>query len=575
MSTSVSPASGGSPRRATLAAGLTAALALAALAPAVAQPSTRTLPDGPFRSIDGTGNNLAHPTWGAAGGQLLRRMSAGYGDGVSTMGGASRPSPRAISNAVVAQPNVPGQLGISNFIWMWGQFIDHDLDLTPTSATNTAPFCVETANVPVPQGDPVFDPLGTGTSTIHFCRSVFDPATGTTAANPRQQVTVITSFLDASNVYGSDPVRAAWLRKNDGSGELKSSLGGNGEVLLPHNTDGLPNGGDPRPSLFVAGDERANENNALTSMHTLFLREHNYWARKIRAETKRPLSDDDIYYRARAIVGAELQAITYNQFLPALIGPHAIPPYRGYRPDVHPGIETMFSTASYRVGHTFLSHFLNRLGPDLKPIPQGPITLQDAFFNPTPVQQLGVDVYLRGAAHEMANRFDCFIVDDVRNFLINDPMPGAFDLASLNIQRGRDDGLPSYNAARVGFGLPPTPSFAAVNPDDPQVAQRLASVYASVDDIDPWIGGICEKPAPGALVGHLVKAVVADQFTRSRDGDRFFYANVFPPQWVEYFDHLSLSDVIERNTSIDSHQIQPNPFLLDEHGHGDDRGHGR
>jgi len=550
-------------RRSALAAVLAAALALAAFAPAGAQPSTHTLPCGPFRSIDGTGNNLAHPAWGAAGGQLLRRMTAAYGDGISTMGGDGRPSPRAISNAVVAQPNVPGQAGISNFIWMWGQFIDHDLDLTPTSATSVAPFCVETANVSVPQGDPVFDPLGTGTSTIHFCRSVFDPATGTAAANPRQQVTVITSFIDASNVYGSDPVRAAWLRKNDGSGELKTSVGANGEVLLPHNTDGLPNGGDPRPSLFIAGDERANENNALTSMHTLFLREHNYWARKIRAEAKTPLSDDDIYFRARAIVGAELQAITYNQFLPTLLGPNAIPPYRGYRADVNPGIETMFSTASYRVGHTFLSHFLNRLGPDLKPIPQGPITLQEAFFNPAPVQQLGVDVYLRGAAHEQANRFDCFLVDDVRNFLINDPMPGAFDLASLNIQRGRDAGLPAYNAARAGFGLAPTPSFAAVNPDDPQVAARLSSVYASVNDIDPWIGGICEKPVGGGLVGELVRTVVGDQFTRSRDGDRFYYGNIYPPEWVNYFDHLSLADVIERNTSIDKHQIQANPFLLD------------
>jgi peroxidase len=561
------------PRSVALAATLTAALALASGAPALAQPSVHTLPNGPFRSIDGTGNNLAHPTWGAAGGDLLRRLPVGYGDAISTLGGAARPSARAISNAVVAQPNVPGQRGISNYIWIWGQFIDHDLDLTPTSSIAVAPFCGEVANVPVPLADPIFDPLHTGTSVIHFCRSVFDPATGTTAANPRQQTTVITSFIDASNVYGSDPVRAAALRKNDGSGELKTSVSDDGEVLLPHNTDGLPNGGDPRPTLFVAGDQRANENNALTAIHTLFLREHNYWARQIRAEAKGRMSDDDVYNRARAIVGAELQAITYNQFLPALLGPRAIPPYRGYRPDVNPGIETMFSTASYRFGHSMLSHFLNRLGHDLRPLPQGPITLQDAFFDPTPVQQLGVDVLLRGAAHQQANRNDCFLVDDVRNFLINDPMAGAFDLASLNIQRGRDNGLPSYNASRVGFGLAPKASFAEINPSDPLVAQRLSSVYASINDVDPWLGGICEQQVRGGIVGELVKTVLADQFTRTRDGDRFYYENIYPPQWVNYFNHLSLSDVIERNTSIDKHEIQDNPFLLGDHDHDHDHEH--
>jgi len=549
-----------------------AALAVAALSAAEA-PSVHTLPDGPFRSIDGTGNNHDHPNWGAVGGQLLRRIPAAYGDGGQTMVGADRPSPRVISNAVVAQQSAPGQPNISNFIWMWGQFIDHDLDLTPSSAIAVPPFCGEVANVSVPAGDPIFDPHNTGSAVIDFCRSVFDPATGTSVTNPRQQITVITSFIDASNVYGSSPARAAWLRKNDGSGELKTSIGDNGEVLLPHNTDGLPNGGDPRPTLFIAGDERANENNALTSMHTLFVREHNYWARKIRESAHGTMSDDDIYLRARAIVGAELQAITYNEFLPALLGPHAIPPYTGYHPNVNPGIETMFSTASYRFGHTLLSHFLNRLGSDLKPIPQGPITLQEAFFNPAPVQQLGVDVYLRGAAHEQANRYDCFIVDDVRNFLINDPMPGAFDLASLNMQRGRDNGLPGYNVARLGFGLTPKSGFGAINPTSPSVAASLSSVYTSVDDVDPWLGGICEKPVPGAIVGELVKTVVADQFTRSRDGDRFYFGNIYPPQWVNYFNHLSLSDVIRRSTSISKQQIQSNPFLLDggdDHHHGED-----
>ena len=60
----------------------------------------------------------------------------------------------------------------------------------------------------------------------------------------------ITSYIDASNVYGSDDVRAAALRQNDGSGKLKTSHGN----MLPFNVDGLPNAGGPDPTLFLAGD---------------------------------------------------------------------------------------------------------------------------------------------------------------------------------------------------------------------------------------------------------------------------------------------------------------------------------
>src|SRR4029077_7549777 len=195
----------------------------------------------------------------------------------------------------------------------------------------------------------------------------------------------------------------------------------------------------------------------------------------------------------------------------------------------------IFSTASYRMGHTLLTHILNRLGPDLKPIPGGDLTLQKAFFNPNMGRATGgIEPFLRGAAHQHCNAFDSFIVDDVRNFLINDPLPGAFDLPSLNIQRGRDNGLPGYNELRVDYGLAPKADIAAVNPD-PEITRRLSKAYTDVNDIDPWGGGISGPPFPGAVVGELVRAVIADQFTRSRDGDRFFYLNTFPQNWKNYF----------------------------------------
>jgi len=523
-------------------------------------PNTRTLPKGPFRAIDGTGNNAAHPTWGAAPTLLVQNVPMAYGDGISKMGGEGRLGPRVISNIVVAQPNVPPHAYASNYLWMWGQFMDHDLDLTPSSSISTAPFCSEVADIPVPAGDPTFDPNNTGTAVISFCRNVFDPTTGTDAHHQRAQTNVITSFIDASNVYGSDPVRAKDLRKLDGSGELRTVDGPGHEEYLPHNVNDLPNP-IPGKDRHICGDPRCEENTNLFSMHTTWMREHNYWARKIRAESNRPLTDEEIYQRARMIVGAEIEAITYNEFLPVLLGPGAIPPYTGYKPDVNPGISTVFSTASYRMGHTLLTHVLMRLDSNLHPIPGGDLTLQQAFFNPQKVfSSGGIEPFLRGAAHQHANAYDPFIVDDVRNFLVNDPMAGHFDLASLNIQRGRDHGLPDYNSLRVAYGLAPKADIAAVNPD-PEITRRLSAAYTRVNDIDPWVGGLAEPPFPGAVVGELVRTVIAEQFTRSRDGDRLFYLNTFPASWKSYFNNLHFSDVILRNTTIGKKEIQQNVFL--------------
>ncbi len=71
--------------------------------------------------------------------------------------------------------------------------------------------------------------------------------------------------------------------------------------------------------MFLAGDIRANEQVGLTSVHTLFMREHNRLADLIKAVDP-GLSDEDIYQKARKIVGAQMQIITYNEFLPALLG---------------------------------------------------------------------------------------------------------------------------------------------------------------------------------------------------------------------------------------------------------------
>ena len=499
-----------------------------------------------FRTLDGTENNLAKPTWGSAGIALLRVTTLDYGDGVGSPAGFDRASAREISNAVAVQDEaVPNRKRASDFLWQWGQFLDHDIDLT-VPATPAEPF-----DIPVPTGDPFFDPLETGTAVILLDRSSF-----TTVAGIRQQLNDITSYIDASNVYGSNPVRARELRTLDSTGRLKTSPG----RLLPFNVHGFPNMPDANdPAFFLAGDVRANEHVGLTAVHTLFVREHNRWTWLFR-HLFPALSGEEIYQRARAIVGAEMQAITYNEFLPVLLGPDALAPYTGYNPEVNASITNIFSTAAYRFGHSLLSPVLLRLRRNGQPIPAGNLALKDAFFNPDEILNQGIEPLLRGLASQVAQDVNTLLIDDVRNFLFGPPGTGGFDLAALNIQRGRDHGLPGYNQVRIDFGLPPAASMADIS-SDLEVQANLASVYDSVAEIDIWVGGLAEDHVPGALVGETFFTILKDQFERLRDGDRFWYERSLPPFWQQVVERRTLARIIRQNTRI-GRELQHNVFIV-------------
>lgn len=508
---------------------------------------------GEFRTIDGTGNNLLNPKFGSAETQLLRMADTDYSDGVSEPGGPSRKSAREISNIIAAQTeSIPNSAGASDWVWQWGQFLDHDIDLT------TAAVPKEARPIAVPAGDAFFDPYFTGDKTINFNRSIFDVNSGTNRGNPRQQLNMITSFIDASNVYGSDELRANTLRTNDGTGKLKTSSGGQ---FPPPNTAGLPNAGGLDPSLYLAGDVRANEQIALTATHTLFLREHNGLCDTIR-KAQPGLTGEEIYQRARKIVGAQMQVITYNEFLPIILGPNSIPPYEGYDPRVNPSVANEFSTAAYRFGHSLLSPTLlrvNRSGNE-----KVSTSLKDAFFNPKLIHKGGgIESLLLGLAMQQAQEMDNQLVDGVRNFLFGDPGDGGFDLASLNIQRGRDHGLVDYNTARRAYGLKQVRRFSDIT-SNPNIQAALAEAYGSIGDMDLWVAGLAEDHLPGALIGETFHAILVDQFTRLRDGDRFWYQNdsFFTAAQLAEIENTTLADVMRRNTRLED-EIPDNVFLVE------------
>ena len=455
-----------------------------------------------------------------AAGQPLRRLfPSGYADGRSAPAGQDRPGAREISNAVVASTgDKENKAGATDLFWVWGQFLDHDLDLTKSG--NGA------FDIPVPEGDPSFDAQGSGDRTLHFTRSQ-----GTdNALGARQQVNDITALIDASNVYGSDPAKTAELRSFEG-GRMIVSEGD----YMPMGTRGF----------FEAGDERANENIGLTAMHTLFVREHNRVADVLAADNP-GMSDEQIFTEARRWVTAQLQAVTMNEFLPVLLGPQAGGAYGGHQEGLDAQISNAFSGAAFRFGHTMVSDDLTLRDAGGN---ETSVALRDVFFRPDTFAAVGPDAIFRGLSSNVAQAVDPEIVDSLRSFVMEGPTSPRLDLAALNIQRGRDHGLPSLNDARAGLGMPPVTSF-----DDPAfregVGARLAQVYDNPDQIDLWVGLLAEAPQGEGLVGPTQQAILADQFNRLRAGDPDWYENTFTPEQIAQLNNNRLSDIIERNTGV-------------------------
>ncbi len=511
-----------------------------------------------IRSYDGTGNNTNNVQWGSTFSHLQRLGQANYSDGIASMIFTDRDGPREISNAILTQEageQILNPHGTSDFSWQWGQFIDHDIDLTDGSAD-------EPQNIAVPTGDRYFDPNGTGTVVIPFNRALYSPDTGFSSSNPREQENEITSWIDGSMVYGSSEERATALRVGPNSPFMKTSPGN----LLPFNVDQLTNANGPTAnaaSLFLAGDVRVNEQVGLTAMHTLFVREHNRLARLL-ADADPNASAENIFQAARRLVVAEIQIITYEEHLPALIGRNAIPPYSGYDSTVNPTIYNEFSAGAYRLGHSMVSEQLLRLNADGTSIAEGPLSLEQAFFNAPSLinSENDIDPILRGLASQTHQLIDVRVIHPLRNLLFGRPGAGGLDLTALNIQRGRDHGLPSYADMRIAMGLTPVTSFADITNDN-RLQQSLQDAYGDVSKVDLWVGGLAETPLenPGAQLGELFHAIIVKQFTELRDGDRFWYENQLSDAELALIEDVSLATVIRNNTDI-GNELQDDVFYV-------------
>ena len=504
-------------------------------------------------SHNGENVNPDNPNFGKTHIPLIRISPNDYSDNIQSINNEELPNPREISNKICSSDNPPkDKKGLSDINWIWGQFISHDTAFTPTQERNIEQYEAERIIIQSPEDDKFFKP---NSLIMSIFRSIYDKNTGTDPTNPREQLNVITAWMDGGLIYGSNKERADWLRTFE-NGQMKISQHENGD-LLPLADLETPESQDTRGlEAFIAGDTRSNEHIALMSMHILFLREHNRLAAELH-EDNQDWSDEDLYQTARKINTAQVQIVTYNEYLPSL--GIILDEYAGYDPSVNPSITNEFSVTAFRMGHSQNGKWLLRLDEQRQEISAGNIEVKDGFFNPTIIsQEGGIDPILRGAAFNVQDEVDTIFDDSVRNFMFGVPGEGGLDLCAIDIIRARDHGIPDYNTVRESLGLEKVTDWPDITSNS-ELQLKLKSTYGNVDNIDLIIGTLAEDHYNGSSVGETMYHIIKDQFERIRDGDPNFYLN---DELLISYDDVVLSKIIKRNTQIE--KIQYNVFIAEK-----------
>ena len=481
------------------------------------RPAPRCRRRAVHRNIDGSCNNLKKPLWGSANIRMRRFLAADYGDNTSSpfTGASGRlPLARVVSTSFHPDEDIPSQV-ITNMVTQMGQFLDHDITLTPETELHDCchhPHQPECFPLSVPSDDQFYSSLSPAKTCLEFTRST---AFCEEPTSTREQMNAITAFVDASNVYSAEEETSRLLRSFE-AGRLKVKTSSEEELLPEVN------------GVLMAGDERALDMPGLASMHTLWLREHNRLAGQI--NSFRPgWTDERIFQAARRILIAEMQNIVYGEYLPVVLGKDAMRKYRvelprfdfqwsRYDSSVDPSIHNSFATAAYRFGHSLIQGLIKMLSPTTL-IEEDQFQLRDHFFNPEKYLEdggRGMEKLIAGLINQPAQTLDRFVTREVTDFLYRDFQNGTShgsDLVARNLQRGRDHGLPGYNKWRTFCGMEDIRSMRERPAEISESNWRkISGLYQSPDDIELFVAGLAETKVPGGLTGKTFNCIKENFF---------------------------------------------------------------
>lgn len=505
---------------------------------------------------------------------------------------AELPPVRLISTVVHQDVDLPAH-DFSILFMSWGQLLDHDMtraaqppssikccgpDEPPTQAKHK--LCLP---IKVPEDDPFYSKFNV--QCLEFRRSLAGLRPNC-VLGPRVHQNAITSPIDANFVYGSSEAESQALRLFRG-GRLRDRdwfKHQNLKPLLPAQEEEPDQDCLGRPKdlfCFLAGDVRVNEQIHLTVLHTLYMREHNRIADRL-SELNPHWNDERIFHEARHIMAAGVQQVMINEYIPLLIGKkmaslynltghsyhhdsidhhHPLHPapggasyWHGYDPSVTTSVSNSFAAAAFRQGHTFIQSTVERYNKFHEFI--GSEKLRHLFKQPFILYQPGaLDQLTAGLINQPSQSYDPYVSKEVNGHLFQPPeRQFGHDLASINLQRGREQGLPGYNLFREWCGLPRADTFDQLAPFlTNHTAFLYSRLYKHVDDIDLWSGGISERKLPGAAIGPTFACIIARQFSNTRRGDRFWFENPgfpssFTAQQLIQIRKITLSKILCANS---------------------------
>ncbi|XP_062615951.1 peroxidase-like protein 3 [Saccostrea cucullata] len=404
---------------------------------------------------------------------------------------------------------------------------------------------------------------------MSFSRSMPAESFDGCAPGHREQVNRLTSYIDAGNVYGNSLSSHALLNAPNGClNTTKYNLLPPGGVckILSNDRDHCPR----------AGDERVSENPSLGGMHVIWVRQHNKIAQHLAKTTS--WSSYKIFQETRKVIGAIMQHITYGEYLPKILSPRTMARrslylrtsgYEArYDQETDPSVKNVFAAAAFRFGH---SQIPPQLGYLFKDMTSRSFKLEDTLMDPhLVVTQNGVYLpdLVRFVLQNNSRLVDRQIESAVRNTLFVDFKGESFDLPALNLQRGRDHGLPPYTAWRKHCGLIVPKSFGQLVDHDVQTREKLSNVYELVSDIDVFAGGISELPEEGSVLGPLFNCLLGKQFHDLKFGDRYWFENPgvggFTPEQLQAIRSVTLASVICNTLDID--KVQKDAFEVPHKG---------
>lgn len=471
----------------------------------------------------------------------------------SSENGDALPSARTVS-LIVHRSYYRDDPKFTVMLAVWGQFLDHDITATALSqkSNGSTISCCDQSAVSSPECFPVHldeeDPfMEYNVSCIEFVRSAPAP---TCCLGPREQMNQVTPFIDGSAVYSVDESFAKTLRTLENGG-MKVLVTSEGRTLLPISED-LDDGCNREEEegngryCFLAGDARANENLNLISMHLLWVRQHNDIASSL-SKLNPHWNDERVFQETRRVIAAQMQHITYNEFLPILFGERLMERFgllplkegyfKNYNSSIDPNIANSFATAAFRFAHSIIPGLMKMLANDTSS-PEF-VQMHKMLFNPFALYVSGtLDKTLRGAMNTSIEASDSYFTNELKSHMfeqsaeqIKQPKLCGLDLVSLNVQRGRDHGLPGYTKWRQHCGLEKPQEFDDLKEFmDSNSLSNIKAIYRNVDDIDLYTGALSEKPLEGSILGPTITCLLLDQFYRIKHGDRFWYENPQKPQ---------------------------------------------